>query len=320
MQTRLLGNTGAELSVIGFGAAAIAGGRDYGFVERDADEAIRTIIRAFEFGINWVDTAPKYADGCVEELVGRALKEWGAPVFVATKCGYSFDEHAQKPVRNLKRASIFREIDDSLRRLCVEWIDLYQVHWPVPDEDIEEAFTAVSDLIDMGKVRFAGVSNFSVEQLKRIAHIRTLDALQPPYNMLERGIEASILPYCRERNIGVLAYSPMLSGLLTGAFDRARIESLPERDWRRHIPHFSEPLLTRNLQIISDLTEVAQELEVTLPQLAVAWTIAHTGITAAIVGARTPSQIAGTAAAGSLSLGPETLAKIEAIIGLPEPS
>ena len=315
MRTRKLGNTGVDLSVIGFGSAAIVGGRDYGFVERDAKESVRTVHRALEHGINWVDTAPKYADGYVEQLVGRALREWNEPVFVATKCGYSFDPAVGKPVRNLKRASIIGEVENSLKSLGVSCIDLCQIHWPVPDEDIEEAYMALSDMIEQGKVRFAGVSNFSIKQLSRISEIHPLASMQSPYNLFDRDVETGILPYCRDREIAVFAYSPMLSGLLTGAFDRDRIRALPSGDWRHHIDHFCEPLLSISLSAIDDLKRLASELGATLPQLAVAWTLVDSAVTAAIVGARTTSQIDGTVEAGSMLLDTDTIEEINTILG-----
>ncbi len=314
MQTRFLGNTGEELSVIGFGAAAIGGGRDYAFAARDEAESVATVIRALESGINWIDTAPKYADGYSEELVGKALAEWGGKVFVATKCGYPFDEDARRPAPNLKAKTIYREIDESLRRLRVERVDLYQIHWPKPEEDIEEAYGAVANLVDRGKVRFAGVSNFSVDQMERIVGIHPLASLQPPYSMLRRDIEDDILPYCMRRKIGVLIYSPMQSGLLSGSFSRRRIESLPDGDWRKHNASFIEPRLSLNLRLIDSLRALGREAGLTLPQLAIAWTLRDPVVTSAIVGARTPDQIEASASAGKIALDAELISRIEALL------
>jgi aryl-alcohol dehydrogenase-like predicted oxidoreductase len=316
MQKRMLGATGVELSVVGFGAAAVGGGRDYGYVSRDADESVATILRALETGINWIDTAPKYADGYAEELVGRALSEWGEAVFVVTKCGYPYDEETARPMHNLKRSTILREIDESLRRLRVDRIDLYQIHWPMPDEDIEEAYSAIADLVTAGKVRFPAVSNFSVEQMARVAPTMPIASNQLPYSLFRRDIEADALPYCAANDIAVLAYSPMQSGLLSGAFTRERIESLPAGDWRRYDENFREPKLTRNLFVVARLTEIAARRGLALPELAIAWTLRRPEVTAAIVGARSPEQVEITARAGMVVLDPETISEVEEILNL----
>ena len=314
MKRRCLGRTDVELSVVGFGAGAVGGGRDYAVALRDETDAVATIIRALECGINWIDTAPKYADGYAEELVGKALAEWGEEVFVATKCGYPYDENSGKPMPNLKAETIYREIDESLSRIGVERIDLYQIHWPYPDEDIEEAYAAVADLVHRGKVRFAGVSNFSVEQMRRVESIHPIASLQPPYSMLRRDIEDGVLEYCSRNGIGVLVYSPMQSGLLSGSFSRERIDSLPKGDWRRWDKNFCEPELTANLARIEKLKHLAADAGLTLPELAIAWTFRDTAVTAAIVGARTPDQIGATSRAGEVTLDADLIAHIETIL------
>lgn len=311
MQTRKLGYTDVYLTTIGFGTATIGGGRAYGWDPADENESIAAIHRALDLGINWIDTAPVYGDGRAEELVRRALAGRRENVFIATKCnGHWF---WPSEVR-LKEQTIRAELEGSLRRLGVETIDLYQIHWPHPDSALEEGWSVIADLIREGKVRYGGVSNFSLEQLKRVQAIHPVASLQPPYSMLNRCIEEGVLQYCAANGIGVIVYSPMQSGLLTGKFTRESIASLPETDWRRRSAYFQEPLLSRNLLLVEQFRPIAARKGWSLSQLAIAWVLRRPEVTAAIVGARSPAQIEETAPAGDYTLEPEELAEIEALL------
>jgi len=315
MRKRKLGYTDLHLTTIGLGTWAIGGGEwAYGWGPQDDAESIDTIHRALDLGINWIDTAAVYGLGHSEEIVGQAIADRRAEVTIATKCGRVWDEGETTPYARLKAESVRQEVEDSLRRLDVDVIDLYQIHWPEPDEDIEEAWTVIAELIEEGKVRYGGVSNFSVEQLKRVQPIHPVASLQPPYSMLRRDIEDDLLPYCAEHDIGVIVYSPMHSGLLTGKYDRERVERLPDNDWRKDHPDFNEPELSRNLEIVEQLKPIAERNGKTLPQLAIAWTLRRPEVTAAIVGARHPHQIEETAPAGDWELTEEDIAEIEAIL------
>jgi aryl-alcohol dehydrogenase-like predicted oxidoreductase len=310
-----LGKTELELTVIGFGAWAIGGG-DYafGWGPQDDQESIKAIHKALDLGVNWIDTAPVYGLGRSEEVVGRALKGVRGDVIVATKCGLVWN--AQREVSNsLKAESVRKEAEDSLRRLQTEYIDLYQIHWPSPDEDIEEAWTAMSELVDAGKVRYPAISNFSVEQMERIGPIHPVASLQPPYSMLRRDIEAEILPYCKGMNIGAVAYSPLQNGLLTGKFTKESIQGLSEDDFRKSKNrHFQEPEVEINLAAVEALRPVAEECDLTLAQLALAWVLRREEVTSAITGTRKPSQIEETTAATDHMLDAEMLARIEEIL------
>ncbi|HDQ70626.1 MAG TPA: aldo/keto reductase, partial [Chloroflexi bacterium] len=249
-----------------------------------------------------------------EEVVGQAIDGVRDEVFVATKCGLVWDEGSVSPYGRLTAESVRREAEDSLRRLDVDVIDLYQIHWPNPEEQIEEGWGVIADLIKEGKVRYGGVSNFSVAQLRQIQPIHPVASLQPPYSMLGPGIEDDLLPYCAENDIGVIVYSPMQSGLLTGKYDRERIEGLPAGDWRRNSTQFTEPELSANLSLIDRLRPIAARNDKTLPQLAIAWTLRRPDVTAAIAGARKPSQIEETAQAADWELSADDLEEIEALL------
>jgi aryl-alcohol dehydrogenase-like predicted oxidoreductase len=235
-------------------------------------------------------------------------------VIIATKCGLVWDEGSTTPYGRLKAESVRREAEASLRRLEVEVIDLYQIHWPNPDEDIEEAWGVIADLIREGKVRYGGVSNFSVEQLKRVQAIHPVASLQPPYSMLRRGIEEELLAYCAANDIGVIAYSPMQAGLLTGKFTRERVANLPDEDWRKRDPHFRELELSANLALVEKLRPIAERNGRTVAQLAIAWVLRRSEVTAAIVGARRPSQIEETALAADWVLSAEDIAEIDTLL------
>ncbi|MBU4310048.1 aldo/keto reductase [bacterium] len=315
MERRRLGYTDLKLSPVGLGTWAIGGGGwAFGWGPQDDEESVATIRYALEQGVNWIDTAPVYGLGHSEKGVGQAIKGLREKVIIATKCGLIWNKRGKISGR-LKRESIRREVEASLRRLNIDVIDLYQIHWPDPDREIEEAWSTMADLIKEGKVRYIGVSNFNVEQLKRIRPIHPVASLQSPYSMLNRGIEDELLNYCQAHNIGVIVYSPMECGLLTGKYTKESIQNLPEDDWRRtKNPHFQEPELFANLKLVEGLRPIAEENNRTVAQLAVAWVLRKSEVTAAIVGARHPSQIEETALAGEWALSKKDIAAIERLL------
>jgi aryl-alcohol dehydrogenase-like predicted oxidoreductase len=314
METRKLGNSDLDITPVGFGAWAIGGvGYDFGWGPQEDADSIAAIHRALELGVNWIDTAAVYGIGHSEEVVARALKEWkGARPHVFTKCALRWD--AKGSVTKVHKAdSIRQECEDSLRRLHVDAIDLYQIHWPPEDNgaSVEESWQAMAELQQQGKVRWIGVSNYDVPQMKRLEKIAPVTSLQPPYSMLRRKIEAEILPHCEEQNIGVIVYSPMLSGMLTGAMTRERAANLPADDWRRNNPEFREPKLTKNLELVERLRVVGNRYGRTPGEVAIAWTLRLPAVTGAIVGARNAKQADGVMRAGELKLTPQDLAEIE---------
>ncbi|MGN6545471.1 MAG: aldo/keto reductase [Aureliella sp.] len=314
MKTKQLGNTDLELTRIGLGTWAIGGGNwKFAWGPQDDGDSIRTIRRALDLGINWIDTAPVYGLGHCEEVVGQALEGLSQRPIVATKCGRVWDEQRQISAR-IKRESILAEVEASLRRLGIDVIDLYQIHWPQPDEDIEEAWEAMTSLVKAGKVRYVGVSNFNRQQLQRILPIGPVASLQPPYSMLMRGIEAEVLPYCAEHQIGVVVYSPMQKGLLTGKVTRQWVDKLAEDDHRRNDPNFQEPKLSANLALVEGLKTIAARSGKTPAQLAIAWTLRRPEVTAAIVGARRPDQVDELVAAGDWELSQEDAAAVEQLL------
>ena len=314
MQTRKLGNTNVELSVIGFGAWAIGGGNwQFGWGAQDDHDSIAAIQKALDLGINWIDTAAAYGLGRSERVVGEAIKGRRDSVFIATKCSLVWDDPKQGSVTNrLKAWSVRKEAEESLKRLGVEVIDLYQIHWPNPDADIEEGWGEIAKLVKEGKIRYAGVSNFSVSQMKRCQAIHPIASLQPPYSMLERDVENELLDFCARNGIGVVAYSPMASGLLTGKFNRQRVASLPDDDWRRERGrHFQEPEFGYNLALVEQLTTLARRHQRSVGELAVAWVLRRSEVTSAIVGARNPRQIEEIAPASEWQLTQAELDEIE---------
>lgn len=316
MQFRTLGSSELNLSVIGLGTWAIGGGDwKFGWGDQDEREAIDTILKAVELGINWIDTAAVYGLGQSEILVGRALAQIpkSSQPIVATKCGRT-NVGGGEIGKCLKRDSIIAECEGSLQRLGVDCIDLYQMHWPEPDEDIEEGWQTLVDLKQQGKVRHIGVSNHSVSQMARLQTIHPITSLQPPYSMIAREIEDSILPYCGQQNIGVVCYSPMGKGLLTGTFTAERVASLSDKDHRRLDPRFQPPQLQVNLEFVRQLELIADGLSWTLPELSIAWVLRREELTSAIVGARRPDQISQTAVAGTRRLDEATIAAIDAQI------
>ena len=311
MTKRKLGNSDLEITPAGVGAWAIGGsGWAFGWGHQEDKDSIEAIHAALDAGFNWIDTAAVYGMGHSEEIVGKALKSTSSKPYVFTKC-----ERLWRPdgsiYGKLKAESIRQECEDSLRRLQIDVIDLYQVHWPQPDEDIEEGWTELARLQQQGKVRWIGVSNFNVEQMKRAQKIAPITSLQPPYSLLARDAETDILPYTEAQNIGVIVYSPMRAGLLTGKMTHERALALPEDDWRRRNPDFQEPKLTRNLALVEVLRKIADRHGRTPGEVAIAWTLANPAVTGAIVGVRRADQVAGVAGALEFRLTPEELQQIE---------
>jgi aryl-alcohol dehydrogenase-like predicted oxidoreductase len=305
---RQLGNSDLQLTSIGFGAWAIGGGDwQFSWGHQEDNDSIDAIHRALDAGVNWIDTAAVYGLGHSEEVVARALKSSPHKPYVFTKSGMVWD--GSKNITNSLK-HIRREVEDSLRRLQVDVIDLYQIHWPKPDEDLEEGWTAMAELQRQGKVRFLGASNFSVAQLERAAKIAPVTALQPPYSMINRSVEAEILPFCLQHNIGVINYAPMHSGLLTGAMTKARVAGMPSDDFRRNAKQFQEPLLSRNLEVAALLGEIGSRHNVTAGVVAIAWTLHNPAITAAIVGGRSAKQVDGTLPAATFRLTNQEYAEI----------
>ncbi len=314
MRKRQLGWTDLHLTTIGLGTWALGGGEwEWGWGPQDDQESIVTIHRALELGINWIDTAAVYGLGRSEEVIGKALRSIDEQPILATKCSLVWGED-RVVYNSLKDKSVREEVEASLMRLGVEAIDLYQIHWPNPEEEIEEGWGTISDLIKEGKIRYAGVSNFNVEQLKRIQPIHRVASLQPPYSMLRRGIEDEILKYCSEHDIGVIVYSPMQKGILTDKFSREWVMSLPASDHRARDSRFQEPALGANLEFVAGLREMAKARGMTIAQLAIAWTLRRSEVTAAIVGARKPHQIEETVHAGDWELTEDEIEMIEELL------
>jgi aryl-alcohol dehydrogenase-like predicted oxidoreductase len=312
MQKKRLGHSDLEITPLGVGAWAMGGG-DWAFSwgPQDDNDSIRAIHAALDAGWNWIDTAPVYGLGHSEEVLGRALKDRSDKPLVFTKCERVWNDQRQI-MKSLKRDSLRRECEASLRRLQVDAIDLYQIHWPEPDEDLEEGWETLARLKEEGKVRWIGVSNFSLAQLERARAIAPICSLQPPYNLLARDIEKETLPFCAQHDIGILCYSPMHSGLLAGKMTRERIEAMPQDDHRRRRPHFQEPLLARNLALVELLREIGASHGRTPGEVAIAWTLRRPEVSAAIVGLRNAEQLEGVRGAMGFRLSPEEIARIEA--------
>ncbi len=313
MQTRRLGYSDLELTTVGLGTWAIGGPWQFGWGPQDDDEAIAAILTALETGINWIDTAPVYGLGHSEELIAKALNQISEKPLIATKCGLLWNEKKEK-VSCLKRQSIRDECHASLKRLGVETIDLYHMHWPEPEQDVEEAWEEMARLADEGKVRYLGASNYSLEQVKRVQKIHPVASLQPPYSMLHREVEDELLDHCAQNNIGVIAYSPIQRGLLTGKFSQARLAGLPLDDHRRRNPDFQEPRFSATLELVEHLKKIAERNGKTCAQLAISWVLRRPEVTAAIVGARKPEQIQETARAADWKLAQEDIAEIEQLL------
>lgn len=314
MEKRRLGSSDLLITPIGFGAWALGGGGwAFGWGSQDDQESIQAIHRALDLGINWIDTAAVYGLGHSEEVVARAVQGMANKPYIFTKCERRWDETG-RVYGSLKRESVLKEIEDSLRRLQVETIDLYQVHWPDPDEDIEEGWSTLAELQQQGKVRWIGVSNFNVQQMQRAQAIAPITSLQPPYSAIRRDIENDILPYCHQQTIGVIVYSPMQSGLLTGTMTPERVASLPADDWRRGNRNFQEPRLSRNLKLADVMGEIGRRHGKTTAEVAIAWTLRHPAVTGAIVGARRPDQVDGFIHAADFTLTDGDLAQIDAFL------
>ncbi|OUL27778.1 aldo/keto reductase [Nostoc sp. RF31YmG] len=314
MKTKQLGNSELQITPIGFGAWAIGGGDwAFGWGAQDDQQSIAAINRALDFGVNWIDTAAIYGLGHSEEIVAKALKGRAERPYIFTKCSMIWNEKGEIG-RSLKADSVRQEVEASLRRLNIETIDLYQIHWPNPDAELEEGWKTLSQLKDEGKVRYIGVSNFNVEQLKRAQEIAPITSLQPPYSLVKRDVEKDILPFCKENNIGVIVYSPMQSGLLTGAMTHERVANLPDDDWRKNSSEFQEPRLSRNLKLVEMLQHIGQQHGRSPGEVAIAWTLNNPAVTAAIVGGRNSKQVEGIIGASEFRLNEQELKEIQAFL------
>ncbi len=312
LRTAKLGQTGMEITRVGFGAWAIGGGEwEFGWGPQQDDESIAAIDRALELGVNWIDTAAAYGFGHSERVVARALAGRAERPYVFTKASL-LDDGTGRVVHSLKRDSILAEAEASLERLRVDAIDLYQIHWPDPDQDIEEGWSALAELKEQGLVRHIGVSNFDVAQLRRISSIAPVETLQPPFSLVDRSVEGEILPYAERAGIGVIVYSPMGSGLLTGAMTAERVAAMPANDWRASDPDFTEPQLSRHLATADRLAAVGKRYGVSAGAVAVAWTLRNPAVDGAITGFRRPDQVDPIVAAAGLDLTDDDVAEIEA--------
>jgi aryl-alcohol dehydrogenase-like predicted oxidoreductase len=312
MHKKRLGNSDMELTPIGVGAWAMGGGGwAFAWGPQDDDESISAIHAALDLGVNWIDTAAVYGLGHSEEVVARALEGRSNKPYVFTKCARTWNENRQIQ-KVLKRDSVRGECESSLRRLKVDVIDLYQMHWPEPDEDLEEGWETLARLKEEGKVRWIGLSNCTVAQLERCRAIAPITSLQPPYSAISPETEDALLPYCQEHGIGVIVYSPMKSGLLTGKMTRERVAALPEDDFRRRVPAFQEPQLSRNLALAEVMKQIGARQGRSAGEVAIAWTLRHPAVTAAIVGMRSAEQVAGVAGALEFHLSPAEIAEIDA--------
>lgn len=312
MEKKKFGNSDMEISRIGLGTWAIGGNfGKWGWGDQQDDNSITSLQRALELGINWIDTAPCYGLGHSEEVVCKAVKESSFSPYIFTKCGLVWKDNKGELTGNLTKESIRKEIEDSLRRLNTDVIDLYQIHWPNPDKDIEEGWTEMAKLAEEGKVRYLGVSNFSVQQMKRAYEIFPITSLQPPYSLVDREVEAEVLPYCEENNIGVINYSPMGSGLLTGKMTKERFNNLPVEDWRHKCGLYQEPHFTKNLKLVEEMKIIAEKKSCSVGELAIAWTLLHPAVTAAITGVRNPQQVEGIIRASEVEITAEEKAFLD---------
>lgn len=320
MEKRKLGSDGPEITVLGFGSWAVGGPYKFGWGPTDDEESIAAIHHALDAGINWIDTAAVYGLGHSEEVVGRAVskRRTGDDVLVFTKCGGFFREDLSKVVYDLRPESITKECEQSLARLGLETIDLYQIHWPdnSTGTQIEDSWATMNQLVEQGKVRWIGVSNFDTELLDRCEDVNHVTSLQPPLSLVKRQARNDVIPWAAEHGTGVLAYSSMASGLLTGKYDHERFANLAPDDWRRNSAAYQEPELSRILDLVESMRPVAEALETTLPSLAVAWALAVPGVTAAIVGARRPDQVDGWIDAATLRLESSALEQLERCVSL----
>ena len=311
LKTAQLGLTGLEITRVGFGAWAIGGGGwEFGWGQQEDGDSIEAIHRALELGVNWIDTAAAYGFGRSEQVVGRALRGLDERPYVFTKASL-LEGPDRRVVHNLRRDSILREAHASLERLGVDAIDLYQIHWPIPEEDIDEGWAALAELKEQGLVRHIGVSNFDTAQLRRIQSIAPVETLQPQYSLVDREVASDILPFAQREGIGVIVYSPMGSGLLSGGMTAERIAGLPDDDWRKHDPRFREPQLSSHLALVERLQRVADRYDTTPGAVAVAWALRHPAVDGAIVGFRRPDQVDAVLIAANLTLSDDEVADIE---------
>ncbi len=314
LQSRQLGNTDMHITTVGFGAWALGGGDwVYAWGPQDDRESIAAIHHALDLGINWIDTAAGYGLGHSEDVVGQALSGMSKRPYIFTKCSLPWNERGEIN-SSLKHASVRRECEDSLRRLKIDAIDLYQIHWPRPEPDLEEGWATLAELQREGKVRWIGVSNYSVAQMQQAEAIAPISSLQPPYSLIRPEVENEILPYCQEHNIGVIVYSPMYSGLLSGKMTADRIKNMPSDDWRQHDPEFQQPRLEQNLRLVSTLAEIGKQHGVEPGVVAIAWTLRNTSVTGAIVGARRPSQVDGIFPSTTFRLSPQEIEQLKGMI------
>lgn len=317
MDKKKLGNSNIEITPVGFGAWAIGGsGWDFGWGDQDDKKSIEAIHKALDMGVNWIDTAAVYGTGHSEEIVAKALSEYsGEKPYVFTKCVMRWDENGHV-TKVHDPDSIREELEDSLRRLNVDAIDLYQMHWPPEDDDdkIKAAWEMMAKLKEEGKVKNIGVSNFNVEQMKIAESIAPITSLQPIYNLTNRGIEDEILPYAKQQDIGVIVYSPMMSGLLTGKYNKERIEALPDDDWRHMHPAFKEPELSKNLELVEVMKKIAADHNRSTGEIAIAWTLKHPAVTGAIVGSRSAEQSEGVMNSGDINLSDEEIKQLESVL------
>jgi aryl-alcohol dehydrogenase-like predicted oxidoreductase len=314
MTTRRLGNSDLHITPVGFGAWAVGGGGwEFSWGPQDDKESVAAIHKALELGVNWIDTAAVYGLGHSEEIVAQALKGWrGTRPQVFTKCVLAWDA-SRKIKPNHSATSIRKECEASLQRLQVETIDLYQIHWPPSNNGpgLEESWQTLAALQKAGKVRWIGVSNFNVEQLKRASKVAPVTSFQPPYSVLRRAIEEQVLSYCVEQNIGVIVYSPMFSGMLTGGMTRERAAALPDDDFRSRNPEFREPKLSKNLEVVEKMRSIGARHGRAPGEVAIAWVLGNPAVTGAIVGARSPKQVEGVMRAGDFQLSSEEIVEIE---------
>ena len=314
MIARELGNTGIRLSTMGLGTWAIGGGDyEYGWGPQDDKESIATIRKSIDLGINWIDTAPVYGLGHSEKIVGQAIKGIREKVYITTKCSFRWDEN-RKIFSTLKKESVVAEVEESLKRLNIDVIDFYLIHFPIPEEEVEEAWGVLADLEKQGKIRHAGVSNFTLEQLKKVQVVHPVSIIEPGYNIIQNDIEGGLLDYCVENGIGVVTFSSMYMGLLTGKYTKEKLANLPPDDSRSNEFYFKEPFLTPTLEMIERLRPIAERNGKTMAQLAIAWVLRQQGIASAIVGARSPEQIEQTVPAANWILSPEDRKDIDVIV------
>ena len=319
MILRTLGQSDLRITPIGVGAWAIGGGKwEFGWGPQDDAESLAAIRTALGRGINWIDTAAAYGLGHSETVVGKAVKGLSKPPFIFTKCSLVWDKSGRVS-HNLEASSIRREAESSLKRLGIETIDLYQIHWPAwkgaPESaspgSIEEAVGEMAKLKAEGKIRNIGVSNFDAQQMRRALNVAPIASLQPPYSLVATDVESSILPFALEHKLGVIVYSPMASGLLSGAMTRERIAAFPEDDWRKNSPNFQEPLLSRNLGLVETLRSVGKRYKALPGEVAIAWTLRNPAVTGAIVGVRSAQQAIGIASAADIKLDDNDMSEID---------